>query len=539
MRRCTSYRKWTNVEEYMQVYLDLLKDIIDNGTDKDDRTGTGTRSVFGRQIRFDLSEGFPCLTTKKMHLGAIIRELLWFLNGVPDRRILHSGKFDESRFDIWKGNALDRKDNIRFNGYNIGNLYPVMWRYFPVAIPTASCYVNRRPGTDTPDDIQHPVIEFRKYYRSGEVVNTESCGSYTILGKGTGDNIVLQFNKTGYVTEVSKATEHVKDHLMPSVEGIGYHGYGSFDKKSPTYKHLYRMWQDMLIRCYRPRENHRGYSHISVSREWHNFSNFYNDAYNLPNFQEFVDSNYTYNLDKDYFGSAIYCKESCIFISPELNKSLNAGGTCNFRVYKFEDKEFFSQTSLENYLYGKRRKLDDTELISLGVEIICDDGDRLIRPKIFIDQIANIIEEIKNNSDSRRLVINSWNVESDRNAVLSACHNTFQFYVANGKLSCQLYQRSGDAFLGVPFNIASYALLTMMVAQACDLEPGEFVHTFGDLHLYNDHFEQAHTQMSREPRPLPKMKINPEVKDLFDFKFEDFELVEYDPHPHIKAKVSV
>lgn len=169
-----------------------------------------------------------------------------------------------------------------------------------------------------------------------------------------------------------------------------------------------------------------------------------------------------------------------------------------------------------------------------------------------IDQLQEVINQLKNNPDSRRIMVSAWNpgVMPDTSksfsanvaqgkAALPPCHAFFQFYVADGKLSCQLYQRSADVFLGVPFNIASYALFTMMIAQVCDLKPGEFIHTFGDAHLYNNHLEQIDIQLSREPRPLPQMKINPAVKSIFDFKFEDFELVNYDPHPHIKGEVSV
>lgn len=156
-----------------------------------------------------------------------------------------------------------------------------------------------------------------------------------------------------------------------------------------------------------------------------------------------------------------------------------------------------------------------------------------------VNQITRAIEQIKNNPKSRRIIVNAWNVGELEEMALTPCHALFQFYVADGRLSCQLYQRSADVFLGVPFNIASYALLTMMIAQVCDLEPGDFVHTFGDVHLYLNHLEQADLQLSREPRSLPQIKINPEVKDIFAFEFEDFELVNYDPHPHIKAKVSV
>ena len=155
------------------------------------------------------------------------------------------------------------------------------------------------------------------------------------------------------------------------------------------------------------------------------------------------------------------------------------------------------------------------------------------------DQIKNVIEQIKTNPNSRRLIVNAWTVGELENMALPPCHMFFQFYVANGKLSCQLYQRSADIFLGVPFNIASYALLTHMVAQVCDLEVGEFVHTLGDAHIYSNHMEQCKLQMSREPMALPKIKINPDVKNIDDFKFEDFELISYEAHPHIKGTVAV
>ncbi len=155
------------------------------------------------------------------------------------------------------------------------------------------------------------------------------------------------------------------------------------------------------------------------------------------------------------------------------------------------------------------------------------------------DQIADVVKQIKNNPDSRRMIVSAWNVGELSQMALMPCHNMFQFYVANGKLSCQLYQRSADVFLGVPFNIASYALLTMMLAQVCDLEPGDFVHSFGDVHIYNNHLEQVHLQLSRTPFPLPVMKLNPAVKDIFDFKYEDFTLENYQHHPAIKAPVAV
>jgi thymidylate synthase len=156
-----------------------------------------------------------------------------------------------------------------------------------------------------------------------------------------------------------------------------------------------------------------------------------------------------------------------------------------------------------------------------------------------IDQITQVVDMIQKNPDSRRLIVSAWNVSDINQMKLPPCHAFFQFYVADGKLSCQLYQRSADIFLGVPFNIASYALLTMMIAQVCGLQPGDFVHTLGDAHIYSNHVEQAKLQLTRDCRPLPQMKINPEVKSIFDFRFEDFTLENYDPHPHIKAEVAV
>lgn len=264
----------------MQQYHHLLQHIIDNGVRKEDRTGTGTISLFGHQMRFDLNEGFPCVTTKKLHLRSIIHELLWFLKG--DTNIAY---LKENNVRIWDEWADE-------NG-NLGPVYGYQWRSWP-----------------KPD-----------------------------------------------------------------------------------------------------------------------------------------------------------------------------GG--------------------------------------------------------HIDQISQLIQQIKNNPDSRRLLVSAWNVAYVNDMALPPCHTLFQFYVAEGKLSCQLYQRSADTFLGVPFNIASYALLTMMVAQVCDLQLGDFVHTFGDAHLYLNHLEQAELQLSRTPLPLPKMVINPNVKNIFDFKIEDFELLEYNPFPHIKAEVAV
>lgn len=264
----------------MQIYLDLLRDVLDEGAPKTDRTGTGTLSVFGRQMRFDLAEGFPLLTTKKLHVKSIIHELLWFLSGSTNVRYLQD------------------------NGVKIWNEWA--------------------------DE-------------NGEL--------------------------------------------------------------GPVYGHQWRSWK-------------------------------------------------------------------------------SADGQC-------------------------------------------------------IDQIAQVVDQIRNTPDSRRMIVSAWNVADVSSMALPPCHLLFQFYVAKGRLSCQLYQRSADVFLGVPFNIASYALLTIMIAHVADLEPGEFVHTLGDTHLYSNHLDQARLQLEREPRRLPTLVIDPSIKELDDFRYEHFELRNYDPHPHISAPVAV
>lgn len=301
----------------MQQYHTLLKHILKNGVRKHDRTGTGTISVFGYQMRFDLNHGFPLITTKKVHVKSIIHELLWFLKGDTNIQYLVQngvGIWNEWPFQFWLQN-------------------------------------------------QHPELVIEKYSPAWK----DKLGTFVERIK-TDDDFAAQWGNLG-----------------------------------PVY-----------------------------GQQWRNFEG--------------------------------------------------------------------------------------------------------------VDQIVQVVNDIRRNPDSRRLLVSAWNPKDIPVMVKSGlppCHALFQFYVADGKLSCQLYQRSADVFLGVPFNIASYALLTLMMAQVCGLQPGEFIHSFGDAHLYLNHLEQAQLQLSREPRPLPKIKLNPEVNEIFDFQYSDFLLSDYDPYPAIRAEVSV
>ncbi|MBQ0074564.1 MAG: thymidylate synthase [Prevotella sp.] len=310
------------------------------------------------------------------------------------------------------------------------------------------------------------------------------------------------------------------------------------------YRRAQKIWGSILQRCYdknfKEYKNYGGRG-VKVCNRWKNFSNFFNDLSTIRGFQYWINDD-SYEIDKDFFGSDVYCKETCIFLPKRINARL-----VHARPLLYNDKLYLSAKDIADNNEGLQQDQINHCLLHprtnskySAIKQLTLNEDEFVRYKFRrFDQIANVIEQIKKDPYSRRHIVSAWNVTQIEGMALPPCHCMFQFYVANGKLSCQLYQRSADVFLGVPFNIASYALLTMMMAQVCGLEPGEFVHTTGDTHLYLNHVEQAMTQLRRVPRDLPIMKINPSVKDIDNFRYEDFELTGYDPHPHIKAEVSV
>jgi thymidylate synthase len=452
----------------MEPYLQLLRHVLEHGVPKSDRTGVGTRSVFGYQMRFDLSAGFPLVTTKKLHVKSIIHELLWFLRGDTNNTYL-----EEAGVSIWREWAAP--DGA------LGPIYGKQWRRWE-------------------------AVEF----------------------------------------VVPRVFEPPKVVLNPElVAGVGYATQRR--SENPWTAHLYSVWSEMLHRCYNPSHEHYadyGGRGVFVDSRWHSFDNFLSDALKLPNGllkYEYPDD---YELDKDYYASNKYGPDTCIWLTRK-EQNINTRRAQAIRARRADGEEVvfmdvagfcrdhnLDESSVYECLRGEKRQHK-----GWNFEAVASEG---LLPRVrLIDQIKEVVAGIKHNPDSRRLVVSAWNVADLPKMALAPCHTLFQFYVAEGKLSCSLYQRSADVFLGVPFNIASYALLTMMIAQVTGLEPGEFVHTIGDAHLYNNHLEQARLQLSRAPRPLPRMILNPQRKRLEDFVYEDFTLVGYDPHPPIKAPVAV
>lgn len=467
-----------NKEE--QQYLDILEELL-TANSKDDRTGTGTNSLFCRHMRFDLSKSFPLLTTKKVFWKGVAAELLWFISGSQDERELCKLTYGTDSLEkqtIWTGNCQDRAslDDNRFNGYNMGNMYNIAWRYLPCS------------------PHEYKIFERRTF-----------VDDYIETGVGEHFNIT-----------------------------VAKHGYlGSDYKRNDTSKKLYKVWQDMLRRVYDPYKNQESYKKVTICKRWHNFTHFLHDSYMLPGFQEFIDSGYKFQLDKDYFGSNVYSPNTCIFINPKLNKSLNGGGR-GFKIYKYDDKLFYSKRDLNKY----RGVSLESKLPKHGVEIIKDNETHVVRPIIFIDQLQNMIDLIKNDPNSRRIIVDAWNPRITENAVLGVCHPLFQVVVMNNKLNLVFMMRSSDFFLGAPFNIASYALLAHLLALECGLEVGELVYEGHDVHLYHNHLEQAKLQLSREAFEFPQIKIN-KKDSIFDYELSDFEIIDYKSHAGIKAPIAV
>ena len=478
----------------MKQYLDLMQCVINNGVDVPERTGVGMISVVGANARWDLSKGFPAPTTKKLMWNSVVSELLWFLSGSSDRRdmqIIQHGNFDENRFDIWKGNCLDvaaKKPN-RFNGFNVGEMYSTRWRML--------------------DAFQHSHIEFKP---------------------------------------VQDTDEFTLPDIKPTIYGVGIRT-GEVDINTGLNHRIYRLWKRMIERCYSDNEKYaKNVGQVFVAPRWKVFEEFHKDIFCVKGFHKWLDGDY--ELDKDYFNPWLYSRNTCVFLSKSFNSSLAAGGGSKTAIcYKIEGKIYFNLNSVA-VAYDKIPSMVleclKSKAMNIDVEIIqTTTKEKLIRPKIYIDQIGKLvddIEEIKlnpNASCGRRLIVDAWNPEHEDNAVLAICHPMAEFFVRDNKLSCAFTMRSCDVFLGLPFNIASYALLTHIIAAKTGLEVGELVFLGGDVHIYKNAIEQANLQLSRTPTDLPTLVMKEISGDLKDLKVGDFTLENYNPMSAIKATMAV
>lgn len=413
----------------MQQYHEFLQNILDNGTDQKDRTGTGTRSVFVNTMRFDLQKGFPAMTTKALAWKAVVTELLWFIEGSGDERRLKELLFNDYYSDkptIWSANANADywKPKGLFDG-DLGLIYGNMWRKWPTD-GSSSEYVKSRVGEPTSDF--NPELLGKKY-------KLENAIDTSILA----------------------------------------------------------LWKRIIRKCYT--KEGAPINSFTVSTSWQDFKTFKKEIKSIAGFYSWAKKSKDYDLDCYYYNSQQFSKSTSLFLPKKYIKEMS------------------QQPTSENNL----RKI------------------------YYIDQLKKLIHDIKtaNPEAGRRHILTAWNPSKIEEMGLPPCHTFSQFEVRDGKLSCMLYCRSQDVFLGTPFNIASYALFVHMIAQVCGLEVGEYIHIGGNCHIYDNHREQVAQQLSRTPLALPVLKLNPNIQDIDDFKLSDISLEGYTSHGPIKAKMAV
>jgi thymidylate synthase len=440
------------------TYEGTLLKIMQQGVDRGDRTGTGTRGLFGLQMRWRLADGFPLITTKRVFTRPMVEELLWFLSGSTNNN-------DLTAKDVHIWDAWARPD---------GDLGPIYGHQLRRAGSKPVAWVQPKP-------------------------NLRSGVEPTYLGVASG---------------------------------------------SGKEKHdLAKTWEGMIARCYdKDSQSYKTYGArgVHVCDRWLEFSVFAKDCESLPGWSEKLSSSTRHVLDKDIRGSGFtYGPESCTWVTDKEN--LAASSKTLYTVER--DGEEFSFTNVSEFCadHGVDAK-NFSDLWTGAKNAGRRGGFSLVSVKSLsdpgVDQIAEVIESIRTNPESRRHVVSAWNPTDIPGMALAPCHCLFQFWVADGALSCQLYQRSADMFLGVPWNIASYALLTHMVAQQCDLGVGDFIWTGGDCHIYHNHFDQVNLQLTRMPKPFPTLQLR-RKPSVFDYELADVDFLNYEYHPAIKAEVAV
>lgn len=505
----------------MKQYKDLLVHVLNNGVKTEDRTGVGTLSTFGYQMRFDLQEGLPVVTTKKLFIRGAIEELLWFIRGDTNERFLERR---DVRF--WKEWA----DN---NG-NLYDIYGKQLRRYVRPNPIVSLIKTRGPMDDGAPE--GPVLRFpledpkqapNPGPRTGEILTSNKCGDIRLLSKLT-RGYSAQFVLTGTKVILEHITKmKIHDPYFPSYAGVGY--YGKPHREYSTKE--INLWRGILKRCYQESSTtykRYGVKGVTVCKRWHCFANFLEDISTIPGYEDWLRHPGSYALDKDYYSANQYGPKTCVFVSNRLN------GMMVGKAVEFEGRRYLSLRECSRQI-GVSHK----EAQRMGaIEMEAPDGFKF-RETLYIDQLSEVIYEIQQNPSSRRHVITLWNPADIEEAKLPPCHGVvIQFYVAKGRLSCQMYQRSADAFLGLPINILSYAILTHLIAQQCSLEVGDLIWTGGCVHIYSNHLEQVEEQLSRDTRPLPTLRLN-KKDSIFDYTVDDFSVKNYYCHPPIKAPVAV
>lgn len=521
----------------MLQYLNLLRDILNNGVDKEDRTGTGTRSVFGRQMRFDLSEGFPLLTTRPIWFRGIVEELIWFLRGSTNAYDLPEAvqkwwlPWSDSNGDLGPTYGQSLRAFHRESGLNEIKQ--------PKLPPQEKYSIILEKPDESDDEFVGQLIDTP--YGMLQVLNTEGR---TESGHR---KYRVQFQKTGTVKIATKNNilRSIKDRWSPTVAGVGYLGETIVKRNNPHF-FLYSIWQGMLKRCYDkndPMYPWYGAKGVTVHPDWHNFSVFYRDVQELTNwcYARQLRGDRIWHLDKDYYGSSVYSRTTCVWLSREDNAlytgtPIVAVSPEGHVTYHVNQRACSRELGLSYKKINKVLKGQYKQHKGYCFEYT----DKNMRQPLPFDQVGWLLNEIRTNPNSRRLVLTTWCASRIGQCRLPPCHGLVtQFNVTNGKLSCSTYQRSCDVPVGVPANIASYALLTHIFAEMTGLEVGDLVYTFGDAHIYQDQIKKARLQIERTPTPLPTLKINNWGQGINDWSFDDFELMGYEPQDQIQYPVSV
>jgi len=578
-------------------YFRIVNDILTNGKVKKNRTGIDTIGIFGAQAKYDVDlNAFPILTTKKVHWTAIVHELLWFISGDTnikylvdnnvkiwnewafsryqkvkptlggimlvdellftnqEKRVLAS-KLEPEDVDVVdsikksiqekQNKFIDRIKNDAEFANRWGELgygtYGSTWTAFEVPnIP-----VNINPHIKEKEPAYDYSINSPKTFHTGVLkddfcgknIATKKSGTLTVIGREPNDMhgrpvYIVQFDKTGYTTIARKdaiLNNRVGDPFYPSRAGVGF--IGNYKIASELDENLYKVWSHMLDRCYNPEcKEYEFYGNkgVFVCNRWLSFERFIADVKNLPNWRDKKLNPKNYQLDKDYYHSNCYSADTCVWLKSDENKK-----------------------------YQKKNQ----------------NQSRIPLP---INQLQKVIDKLKTNPDDRRIIVSAWHPYWVDHCALPPCHCLFQFHteeltleerieilqkqvgpvnlpksemwviqklaeenIPSRRLNCLLYQRSQDTALGNPFNVASYSLLTAMIAQTVNMTTGTFTHSTGDTHIYVNHLDGLKLQLTREPKKLPKLWLNPEVKSLFDFKYDDIKLLDYEFHPTIKFEVAV